>query len=178
MKHEYYIAGEKITLLPLSAEDLEMVRCWRNQPNVRRWFLDSSIISEEQQRTWYERYVTKPNDLMFIIEETALGKKAIGTAALYNIDVRNKKVEFGRLMIGDVQSEGKGYAKEATMLLCRFAMTELGTERVELIVFESNERARKLYLDCGFQKVETIEENGILQSKMELIGGKSYSIEG
>jgi RimJ/RimL family protein N-acetyltransferase len=42
-----------VELTPLTIDHIEEVRKWRNNSNVRKWLVDQSEISEEQQLNWY-----------------------------------------------------------------------------------------------------------------------------
>jgi RimJ/RimL family protein N-acetyltransferase len=51
---------------------------------------------------------------------------------------------------GDRQNWGKGYGTEAMRLALNFAFNELNLHRVQLSVFDYNERAIALYEKMGF----------------------------
>ena len=53
-------------------------------------------------------------------------------------------------MVGDKSYWSNGYGSDAVMTLLRFAFEEMNLNRVELGVFEFNERAIACYLKCGF----------------------------
>ncbi len=150
-----YIRGDEVLLRPLREEDLPMTLAWRNDDAIRRWFLTTDRIDSQRHREWFEHYLTKDNDFTFIIEETAVLKKAVGQIALYNIDWGTGRGEFGRLMIGESAARGKGLAKEATNLLVNFAETQLGLQETYLDVYVDNQPAIAVYSACGFRWKET-----------------------
>lgn len=47
---------------------------------------------------------------------------------------------------------GKGYGSEAIKVLQKFVFEELNLNRLELEVYEYNERAYKSYVKCGFKE--------------------------
>lgn len=53
-------------------------------------------------------------------------------------------------MIGSEENHGKGYGTEALELFCSFAFNELRLNRVELVCWEFNTKARRVYEKVGF----------------------------
>ncbi len=143
-----------ISLSFITREDAETIRLWRNQNNIRRWFLHKEIISPEQQQQWFKNYYAKNDDYMFIIKDDEINKK-IGCIALYNINNKLKIAEFGRLIIGDVNTVGKGYAFTASKLLCQFAFCNMNINTIYLYVYEDNDKAIHLYDKLGFEMIES-----------------------
>ncbi|NTU75527.1 MAG: GNAT family N-acetyltransferase [Anaerolineaceae bacterium] len=66
-----------------------------------------------------------------------------------NWSARNAWVGIG---IGDPEYWGKGFGSDAMRIILRFAFLELNLWRVNLNVFEYNERAQKSYLKVGFRE--------------------------
>lgn len=63
-------------------------------------------------------------------------------------------------MIGRKNLLGQGYGREALSLLQKFAFETLNLNRLELEVYDFNERGRRCYASCGFK------EEGRLRQKM------------
>ncbi len=150
------IAGKRIRLRLLEEADLMMTLAWRNQDHIRSWFIHSDIITPEQHTHWFQQYIGRDDDFVFVIEETQTLKKPIGQISLYRIDWNTSEAEFGRLMIGDEQATGRGLAYEATTLLVEFGFRELGLHHIYLEVFQHNTSAIAVYEKCGFQATESI----------------------
>jgi len=151
------IIKERIQLRLLEQFDLPMTLKWRNQDHIRKWFIHPEVISPEQHREWFEAYLQRDNDYLFIIEETQNLNKPVGQISLYNIDWDGKCAEYGRLMIGEADAQGRGLAKEASRLLLQYAFKVLGMERIDLEVFRDNEPAIAIYRSCGFWEVSELE---------------------
>ncbi|GAB2669964.1 GNAT family N-acetyltransferase [Paenibacillus thermoaerophilus] len=163
MLHNYYIRDNVITLRPLTADDIELIRVWRNQDHIRKSFVYQETISKEQQQKWFEKYSTLPNDLMFIIELNS-SKTPVGCAALYNLNIEDAVAEFGRLLIGESIARGRGIGLNATKLLCNFGFEELNLMSIQLEVLESNLIAYNLYSKVGF-----IRNGNIIKNNLNLI---------
>lgn len=166
------ITKEGLKLRLLEEADLPMTLMWRNQDHIRRWFIHSEILTPEQHRDWFQGYRQKDNDYLFIIEETRTLKKPVGQISLYNIDWTRKSAEYGRLMIGEAEAQGKGFAKEASRLILDYAFQELGLTKIELEVFEDNKPAIAVYLACGFQEISRRDS-----LKKYVIDGKALAIK-
>ncbi|MCQ6530780.1 GNAT family N-acetyltransferase [Bacillus mycoides] len=144
------LEGNGLLIRKILEEDIELIREWRNQTDVRKYFINNNYINKDQQKKWFEEYLKKKSDIMFIIEETIEFKSAIGTVALYNINLEKNSAEFGRLMIGYLPSVGKGFGKRAAILACKYAFEILGLSEIYLNVLIHNVKAINLYSNLGF----------------------------
>jgi diamine N-acetyltransferase len=144
------IQDELICLRLLTEADLPLTLSWRNQAEIRRWFLSSDMITPEQHAAWFRKYQERDNDLVFIIEETRDLRKPVGQISLYDIHPQEKTAEYGRLMIGEMDARGKGLAKAATLLVLACGFGQLGLEEIHLEVFKDNLAALRVYESVGF----------------------------
>jgi diamine N-acetyltransferase len=85
--------------------------------------------------------------------------KKIGTIGLSNIDYRNQKAEYG-VLIGELDEQGKGYAKEASDILIDYGFYELNLQKIYLKVFHDNKAAIRLYKKLQFK------EEGLLRKEI------------
>ncbi|PEF69083.1 GNAT family N-acetyltransferase [Bacillus cereus] len=134
----------------ITESDIELIRTWRNQDHIRKYFISNNYIDENQQQEWFKKYLYKDDDIMFMIEETLDFQRVIGTVALYNINKKKKSIEFGRLMIGYLPSLGKGFGKRATILASKYAFEILNMSEIYLNVLPHNIRAIQIYESIGF----------------------------
>ena len=147
-KHCPVILGNNVRLRLLQRADIEILRRWRNSDRDK--FIYSKLISPEDQKKWFEGYQEKENDLLFIIEK--LNRKPIGAVSLYRIDLSSMRAEFGRMMIGDIKSRKKGFARDASESLIRFAFSTLNLRQLRLEVLKNNKPAIRFYEKIGFQR--------------------------
>jgi len=148
------LVGDRVRLRPLRESDLASTLTWRNQDHVRRWFLRSEVITFAQHRRWFDGYLERDDDFVFLIEETQELRKAIGQVALYRIDWVERRAEYGRLMIGEADATGRGLGREATSVLLEYATGTLGLREIELTVLADNAPAIAIYRGCGFRQEE------------------------
>jgi len=154
MEHNYTIQAGNILLTPISKEDIEIMRGWRNSPLNNASFLKNSYITAEQQKQWFQRYCEKSDDIMFIVNDLTENNARIGMAGLYDIDHNKGTAEFGRLLIGEHSARGKGMGFLVTTILCEFAFNRLGLKEIKLEVFHENKIAYEIYRKVGFEIAE------------------------
>ena len=150
MNHNHLIELEEVILRPVVEEDIETMRLWRNKDSIRKSFIYQEEISSLQQKQWFKNYTEKKNDMMFIIQYKG---QSIGTVALYDIDMKKKEAEFGRLMIGEQTARGLGIGRIVVQGVCEFGFNQLNLEGIVLEVFEENSYAKTIYESVGFQVV-------------------------
>ena len=153
----------QIRLRLLKESDLPITLKWRNQDHIRKWFIHPEIISQEQHQTWFEEYLKRDNDYVFIIEEIQNFRKPVGQISLYNINWLGKCAELGRLMIGEPETIGKGLAKKATELLVEFAFKQFHLTEIYLEVFKNNSPAIAIYRKCKFDYFEEYQNLVIMK---------------
>ena len=142
------IAGEKVTLRAIEKRDVELLRSWRNHPEMRKYLFSHMPVSEVQQAGWYERTASDSHNQILMVEDrTGL---TVGYVQLSHIDHKNRSVEVGIHLSPEAQ--GKGYGRDAFRTLMRFAFREMNMHRVYLQVFDFNSRAIALYEQLGFRE--------------------------
>src|SRR5262249_15184568 len=108
------VAGQRVRLRLLTEADLPMTLAWRNQDHIRKWFLNSNLITPEEHRGWFSKYLARDDDFVFVIEEQQVLRKPVGQVSLYRIEWQLGRAEYGRLLIGEPDAAGRGLAREAT----------------------------------------------------------------
>jgi diamine N-acetyltransferase len=141
------IEKDGVRLRLLEKTDLEKTLSLRNAS--RRWFLNSNSLSMATHRSWFEQYIDRDDDFLFIVELLSEEIEPVGQIALYRINWEKQEAEFGRLVI-DEHFRQKGIAQKATGLLLEYARSMLGMKRIYLEVLKSNLPAISLYKKYGF----------------------------
>ncbi len=140
--------NENISLRLLKEDDLELILSWRNRDDARKWFNDSSIISIDQHRKWFEKYIDKKDDLHFIVEAK---KTPVGQLAVYHMHWEKRVAEIGRFLVAPHQ-ERKGYMRQACAELIKFCRYDLKLLYLFLEVMVTNDKAIALYKKNGFSE--------------------------
>jgi RimJ/RimL family protein N-acetyltransferase len=144
------IEGKLINLRAREMSDVERMTRWVNDPEVRRFMGASYPWSLEAEDAFVRGQVSVPmafGDLRFAIE-TKDGVH-VGSCGLHHASPENRDAELG-IMIGEKAYWSKGYGSDAVTTLVRFAFEEMNLHRVELHVYDFNERGQAAYRKCGF----------------------------
>lgn len=151
MEHNYSFEFKRVILKPLERQDIELLRALRNRE--RQYFATQHIITEEEQKIWYQSYLNKKDDIMFKVVKKENPKDFIGAIALYDIDRENSVSEFGRVVIDKDKAPEKGIGTEATKAVCLFGFDVLNMEKIVGEILKTNERIIKVDTRAGFQIV-------------------------
>lgn len=149
----------EVNLRPLALSDTDNIVKWRNSQFVKNNLFSQSDLTAEQHINYFNNVVSKGKCYQFIIEakiETEI--LDIGTTFIKNIDLENKKGEFG-IFIGEEKARGKGCAKSAIKEILKFAFNNLYLNRCYLEVIANNERAIRLYEEVGFRKEGLLKQD-------------------
>lgn len=147
------LAGQLVRLAAPDVErDAPVITTWaRNSEFVRMLDADPALPwSLAGTRKDMEEMANRerPNSVHLMIR-TLDGDQAIGFISLGGINWVHGSAWVG-IGIGDPAFWGKGYGTEAMQLLLHYAFDELNLYRVNLNVFEYNERAVRSYIKSGY----------------------------
>lgn len=150
MKRAVFIRGKRIDLVCLTkadaaavhrwSSDMELIRDLGNQP----FPVDLKKVEERMDSQHGDK-----NSLMLGIE-LKKGELLIGVGGLSQIEWPWQRAEL-TICIGEIEHQGKGYGRDATMLILEHAFSKLNLHSVMLRVISYNERAIKCYRACGFR---------------------------
>jgi RimJ/RimL family protein N-acetyltransferase len=159
------IVGEKVVLEEIDRANIEQLRVWRNQPELRQWFREYKDITPDKQEQWYSERGNNTNPAHVYFQIMSLGgfedepnadrvkdRYLVGACGLHYIDFRLRSTEFG-IFLGRDRNQGKG--KEALTLLFDYGFKELNLHKIWGEVYSGND---SLNLYKQFMK-----EDGILR---------------
>ncbi|MEW6407116.1 MAG: bifunctional UDP-2,4-diacetamido-2,4,6-trideoxy-beta-L-altropyranose hydrolase/GNAT family N-acetyltransferase [Patescibacteria group bacterium] len=134
-----------ISLRLATRKDLPLLLKWFNDPELRQFSITSKKITLTQHRKWFTS-LNKRKNKIFAVD---LNGQHIGTAALRNIDSKNRQAELA-IEIGEKEYWGKGYGTLIIKQLLEYGFNKLNLRSVYLSVFSKNNRAVNLYKKIGF----------------------------
>lgn len=146
-----------VTLRLVAEHDLKTILDWRNRDEARVWFKTSEKLSFDSHKRWYERYLAKDDDFFFMIEADGV---PVGQCAIYDIDRVARTAEIGRFLVAPDKA-GHGYITRSCEELIHFGTRILGLPYLFLEVMEQNDRAIRIYKQCGF--VEEGRSGGLVR---------------
>ncbi len=144
------IEGALVNLRPGEMSDAVRNARWTADPEIR-WFLgDRYSRSVDASEARLRDVVSKAMAFghLWLAIETKDGVH-IGNCRLLETSAEDRTTKLA-IWIGDQAYRSRGYGTDAVRALVRFAFDEMNLNRVELGVFDYNERAIACYRKCGF----------------------------
>lgn len=136
-------------LRSLSEDDIESLRKWRNDKKNTRHLSNIPHITKEMQKEWFHNYLNNSDEMTFAIVEIASLSQLVGSLTLYDFDEDN--CMFGKLLVGEDKAHGMRVGVNSTIAAVKIAFEQLGMERINLVVYEDNKIAIKVYKEAGFR---------------------------
>jgi RimJ/RimL family protein N-acetyltransferase len=150
------IVGERVYLRALEPIDLDRCIKWISDAEVTTFLTTRQIFNSIREREWLDKLYTTDNEITFAICVKD-GNIHIGNGGLHAIDRFYRCATLG-IVIGEKEYWGKGYGTEAVRLLADFAFRTQNLNRLDLVVLDFNERARRCYKKIGFVEEGRLRE--------------------
>jgi UDP-4-amino-4,6-dideoxy-N-acetyl-beta-L-altrosamine N-acetyltransferase len=141
-------ATDNLRLMSLS--DLEMVRSWRNAPEVRRVMVTRHTITAQEHQAWFERHEGDPARRLWIFERE---RQALGFIQWAGVQAQGR-AQWGFYAVPGAP-RGTGRAM-CTMALNRI-FNEVNLTAVEAEVMQDNIRSLALHEALGFELATVVE---------------------
>lgn len=149
-----------VYLLDLTEDNIELVRQWRNSPEVYNYMYSSQNISAEEQKKWFDKIKNEINSKYWIIK---YGEKELGLASLQNIDMTLNSC-YWAFYLGDTSIRGSGIGAKVEYLVLDFVFEKLKLNKLRCEVFVFNDKVIKMHEKFGFRREayyrEHCEKNG------------------
>lgn len=155
--HTPFLIGQRVYLRPLEREDLLLVRRWANDPEIRRLTGEVNPMSRAGADEFLER-VKNDRDRVWFIVALKENDRVIGEAGLLRMFHPWRTTDLS-LIIGEKDAWGRGYGREAILLLLDYAFGCLSFHRVAVGVVGFNQRAIRFYEKVGFER-EGVQRDG------------------
>lgn len=141
------IVGEKVVLEEIDPDNIEQLRKWRNDPNLRRWFREFKDITKDQQEIWYKTRGnnTNPSHVYFQImslgngdnkEEQLQNRYLIGCCGL--LFIKWEIIRSGELSIFLGEDRNQNKEREALTLLFNYGFKELNLNKIWGEIYKEN----------------------------------------
>jgi len=141
--------GRLVRLRAREPEDEPLLHRWFNDPEVTEYLAIRYPLSHHGEREFIEKTSDVSYQTASFAIETLEGTM-IGGCGLENASPENRRSTLG-IAIGDKAHWDGGYGTDAMRVLCRVGFEMLNLHRIELEVYDGNERARHVYEKVGFR---------------------------
>ncbi len=145
----------RLVPLTIDSEHLELVRRWRNMPEVRRNMLTRHEITPEEHRAFFERLRTDPTKAFYLCETS--GGEPVGVVSFVEIDHTHATACWGMY---SGRLERRGIGRWLAYLSMQTAFGELELEKVWGDALEWNP-VFDFYLRCGFRHEGTFRAHHV-----------------
>ncbi|WP_291321196.1 GNAT family N-acetyltransferase [Desulfonatronospira sp.] len=149
------LQGYGVTLEPVKHSDIEMVRNWRNDPNVAGFMHFRDHITREMQEKWFQS-INSPSNAYFII---FIDNRPVGMTELKKIDHAQKTAEGG-IFFHDSTLRHSIYPYAVILLRNRFGFNDLKLNSLYAHILDDNHRAIRFNRSLGYIPTEQCEEPG------------------
>ncbi len=140
--------GDRIVLRPLQREHLPLCVKWFNDQDVTYFLGREGPLTMAEEERWFNEYRQKVDEEIYAIE---VNGNHIGNVGLHAIDRANRRASVG-IVIGEKEFWSKGYGTDAMRTILLYAFERLRLHKVNLDVLDYNDRAVRVYENCGFIK--------------------------
>jgi UDP-4-amino-4,6-dideoxy-N-acetyl-beta-L-altrosamine N-acetyltransferase len=137
-----------IALKPLEENDLDMVRAWRNSPEVKAYMYSENEISKEEQAAWFAKIKNDATSKYWIINYQ---DRPLGVASLTGINPLFQSC-YWAFYIGDSSVRGGGIGAKVEYNVLRFVFEEMKLNKLRCEVFSFNEKVIKMHEKFGFRR--------------------------
>lgn len=148
-----------VTLKPINAADLEMVRQWRNDPSIANLMLDKTNITTEMQQHWYSGLIDDPSRAYWVVY---FKQQPIGVASLSKINQIKKSAEPGMYIYP------QQYRNNIVPFCVAFALNDFAFEVLKLTIlygkiYPSNDASVRFHQKCGYRCYQHQDELDLYQ---------------
>jgi [ribosomal protein S5]-alanine N-acetyltransferase len=142
------LESERLVYKPLCLEHLSWDYVgWLNDPEVYKYLETRGGYSIEKLKEFLSEVEKK--DILFWGIHLKDSLRHLGNIKIDPVNTRHGTAEYG-IMMGEKSEWGKGYAKEASVIIINHCFNMLGLRKITLGVITNNVAAVQLYKKIGF----------------------------
>lgn len=154
LRSDLEVEGYRLkNFINLTEEELEMVRKWRNHPDIKRWMYHQHEISEEEHRSFVESLRKSFQNAYWLVKGD---ERYVGVLYFNRINLEQRHTYFGIYANPYDRIPGAGRILGNLVIKLAFDMLDLHTLKLE--VLEDNEKAIRLYANLGFKEEGRLKE--------------------
>ncbi len=137
-----------IILKPIQEADLEVIRNWRNSPDVSQYMYSDKEISREDQQKWYDRIKNDSTCSYWIIN---YNDKPLGVANITGVTQLLESC-YWAFYLGDTSVRGGGIGAKVEYNVLKHVFEDLKLNKLRCEVFAFNDKVIKMHEKFGFRR--------------------------
>ncbi|PKI35532.1 N-acetyltransferase 9-like protein isoform X2 [Punica granatum] len=161
------VDGEKVILVPYTAEHVPKYHQWMQDPALLQATGSEPLSLDEEyqmQRSWTldplkQTFIILDKDLVegeFMRGEPHV-EAMVGDVNIYMNDLDDPHMAEIEIMIAEPKSRGKGLGKESVLLMMDFAVKNLEIQRFRVKIGDSNGASLNMFRKLGFEEASRSE---------------------
>jgi UDP-4-amino-4,6-dideoxy-N-acetyl-beta-L-altrosamine N-acetyltransferase len=139
---------QDIKLIKLKAEDIELIRTWRNSEDVSKYMYTSNVITQEDQIKWFNSISNDSSCEYWMIEFEG---KQLGLAWISSISKVFDSCSWA-FYLGDTSVRGAGIGSKVEYNVLQYVFETLKLNKLNCTVFPFNENVIKMHEGFGFRR--------------------------
>lgn len=147
-------------LRPMTTDDLDMVRTWRNHPDIARHMLNSERIHADDHAAWFARSLELPHRHLLIYSIDT----PCGFVQFNAIDPKGRIAEWGFYLAPEAP---RGTGQSLGRCALNYAFDKIDLHKVFGQVLGSNQRSLRFHERLGFAVEGILREQHIRQGDFE-----------
>lgn len=158
--------SNEILLRTINRDDIEKLRKWKNEN--RKSFFYNKLISKKEQIIWFENYLKKPDDYIFIIN---VNGKEIGCIGFRKLD---NEIDIYNVILGKKEFAGNNFVGKAMLALCSYLIDKYKLKITCKVLIDNP--AINWYKKNNFFEVLSKDNYVLMQFDEKSIGKGNYNI--
>lgn len=161
------LINDNVVLEELDSGNMEKLRNWRNDPEVRKYFRVYKDITRDMQAKWYSSIGNNSNDShiyfqIMTFEDEIDKRNLVGVCNLSYINWHTRSAEAAIFV---AEGGGKGIGTKALQTMCKYGFEELNMNKIWCEIFDNNPRSLHLFKKVGFIEEGLLRANHFSEGK-------------
>ncbi len=135
-----------ISLRDVRPDDRDMIREWRNLPQVADYMYTDHEISPEEHAAWFVRVLQDPSCKYWIV---VCDGEDVGVVYLYDIDTNNRRCYWGFYVVSP-NVRGKNVGSHVECEVLNYVFRDLNFEKLCCEVLSMNRGVVEMHRRFGF----------------------------
>lgn len=180
-----YSEDKKLAIRAIEKTDLPLIKSWRNDESLRRYFREYRDFSMVQKENWYDGMIGDNRFEMFVIEDYTINdgvrdSKPIGVAGVTYIDWVNRHGDVHFYIGKDSQWIDDKCSPKAIKLILDYGFKTLNLNKLWAEIYEIDTKKLDFFQSLGFQIDASLREHYFYEGEyhtshiLSLLRGEYY----